>query len=154
MPRPKKDMDEPTFLRCLYWARRFAQAGTQRELNLAGIGESTMHPEFVRWVHLAREAVGEKCALVLATNGLLVNNELADAIKAAKPMVWVSLHRPEKAGPAVEALKRAGILSGISADPSVSAMDWAGQVKWHTSAARGRPCRRGPCGGGAARSAR
>lgn len=140
MPRAKQDMDEATYTRSLYWAKRFSHAGTQRELNLAGIGESTMHPDFVRWVHLAREAVGEFCQLVLATNGLLVTKEMAQAIKAARPMVWVSLHRPEKAGPAVEVLKAAGILSGISADPSIAAMNWAGQVKWHMSAPPRRPC--------------
>jgi hypothetical protein len=78
--------------------------------------------------------------LVLATNGLLMTDEMAKAIAPAKPSVWVSLHRPEKAGLAVEALRRAGILSGVSADPSVAAVDWAGQVKWHVSAPKGATC--------------
>jgi len=52
----------------------------------------------------------------------------------------VSLHRPEKAGPAVEALKRAGIFAGVSSDPSLAAIDWAGQVQWHTSHRPGMEC--------------
>lgn len=140
MPRPKQHMDEATYAKALKWAAFFQRKHYHPELNLAGIGESTLHPEFVRNVFLAREAVGWNVSLVLATNGLLMTDELAQAIKAAKPSVWVSLHRPERAGPAVEALKRAGILSGISADPSLAAVDWAGQVNWHVSAPKGAPC--------------
>jgi hypothetical protein len=139
MPRAKEDMVEDIYLASLRWASYFVMQGTQQELNLAGIGESTMHPDFVRWVHLAREYVGPGCDLILATNGLLMTDELAKAIAPARPRVWVSLHRPEKAGPAVEALKRYDILSGVSADSSIAAMNWAGQVKWHVSAPK-REC--------------
>lgn len=138
MKRTKQDMDEATYAKALKWAQFFVIAGTQRSLNLAGIGESTMHPEFVRNVFLAREAVGDACELVLATNGLLMTDELAQAIAPVQPRVFVSLHRPERAGPAVEALKRAGILAGVSADPSIAATDWAGQIKWHVSAPRNK----------------
>lgn len=135
MPRSKADMADDVYAQALKWAATFVERGTQQSLNLAGIGESTLHPDFVRYVHLAREAVGPDCMLVLATNGLLMDDATAEAIAPADPAVYVSLHRPEKAGPAVEALRRAGILAGVSADPSVAATDWAGQVKWHRSAA-------------------
>ena len=45
----------------------------------------------------------------------------------------VKLHRPEKAGPAVEAYRKIGALDGVSADPSINAYDWAGQVEWFNS---------------------
>lgn len=127
------------FQRALHWVRYFSSRGTQGELNLAGIGESTMHPEFVRNVFLAREALHPKSSLMLATNGLLMDDAMAQAIAPSGIRVWVSLHRPERAGPAVEALRRAGILAGVSNDPSVAAISWAGQVDWHRSAPRG-PC--------------
>ena len=44
MARVKADMDDATFAKALLWARQLPS----HELNLAGIGESTMHPEFVR----------------------------------------------------------------------------------------------------------
>jgi MoaA/NifB/PqqE/SkfB family radical SAM enzyme len=139
LKRPKMDMSEDHYIAALAWAHRYVERGSQHELNLAGIGESTLHPDFVRWVFLAREAVGPACRLVLATNGLTMTDELAMALAPSGINVYVSLHRPEKAGPAVECLKRAGILSGVSLDPSVAATDWAGQVKWHNSAQR-RDC--------------
>jgi hypothetical protein len=129
MARPKVDMDRATFERALSWAARFKQ----RSINLAGIGESTMHPEFVDFVALTREALGPDAQIIIATNGLLVTDELAKALKPYDLRVVVSLHRPEKAGPAIEVLKRHGLIAGVSADPSLAATNWAGQVKWHVS---------------------
>ena len=130
--RPAGDMTRATFVRALEWVHHFTRQGTQEELNLAGIGESTLHPEFVDFVRLAREAVGPAVKLVFATNGLVVDESLARAIAPFKPEVWVSMHRPEKGGPAAEYLNNAGILGGISCDAGSpgGANDWAGQVKW------------------------
>lgn len=142
LQRPKLDMSEETYRKALHWAAFFKNAsGGQLELNLAGIGESTIHPEFVRFVHLAREAIGWDTVLALATNGVNMTDELAQAIAPAGIRVWVSLHRPEKAGPAIECLKRAGILAGASADPSIAATNWAGQVSWFNSVQVRRECK-------------
>lgn len=142
MPRVKQDIDEATYTRALRVASMLAADYPRiaTELNLAGIGESTMHPDFVRFVWLARERMPASVQLILATNGLLMTQDLADAIAPTGIKVWVSLHRPERAGAAVEVLKRAGILAGVSADPSIASVDWAGQVDWHVSAQRGAPC--------------
>ena len=134
MARPKLDMAPATYLACLRWARHFVDAGTQKEFNVCGIGESTLHPRFVECVAQAREALGPAVAIVFATNGLLVDDALAVALAPYKPLVGVSLHRPEAAGPAIEALKRHGLLVWTGSDAATSAVDWAGQVKWHVSA--------------------
>src|SRR4051812_43206405 len=89
MPRAKMDMSAEHYALSLGWAKIYVQRGTQRELNLAGIGESTMHPDFVRNVHLAREAVGWKCRIVVTTNGVAVNEDMVKAIAPAKPAVFV-----------------------------------------------------------------
>jgi hypothetical protein len=139
MQRPKIDMDEGMFRRSLAVAVELQQRhGRQREINLAGIGESTMHPRLADYMGMCREAM-PWASICLATNGVDVTADLVEAIKPYAPRVFVSLHRPEKAGPAVELFRRAGLLAGVSADPSVSAVDWAGQVKWHVSADR-VPC--------------
>jgi hypothetical protein len=142
MPRPKMDMDDRTYRRSLDLAAACYAARPEHinELNLAGIGESTMHPEFVRNVMWAREAMGWDVGIVVATNGLLMTREMAKAIAPARPAMFVSLHRPEKAGPAIEILKEFNLLHGVSADPSIAAVDWAGQVKWKVSAVKGGRC--------------
>jgi len=140
MPRPKVDMTREHFELALTWAKYFQDRGTQGELNLAGIGESTLHPQFVEYLFRAREVLGPKQVLLFATNGLLVDEALVRAIAPANPRVYVSMHRPEKAGPAVHLLRNAGLLYGISQDPALQSTDWAGQVKWDVTVQRGRPC--------------
>lgn len=140
MKRDKVDMNLDTFMRSLMWAEKCVKNGTQQELNLAGIGESTMHPDFKQYVYMAREVVGDDCVLALATNGLLVDEALADWLAKYDVHTWVSLHRPEVAAEAVTLLNERGILYGVSTDPVTGAVDWAGQVDWHVSAPKGGPC--------------
>ena len=139
--RPKVDMDRPTFMRALEWVRHLVDAGTQGELNLAGIGESTLHPNLVEYIGFAREAIGWRRKLHFATNGLLMTRELAKAIEPWKPSVAVSMHRPEKAKGAIDALREFGLLEGAAADAATNAVDWAGQVEWGlTTQNLGSPC--------------
>jgi hypothetical protein len=133
LKRPKLDMSWDTFKQSVEWARKFHQRYGVSEVNLAGIGESTLHP--------ARQSLGEAVPLVLATNGLLVDDAMAQAMKPYTPRVFLSLHRPEKAQQAFEALKRAGLLVTVSIDPTLSSVDWAGQVDWPvTTDAVGSSC--------------
>ncbi|MDZ4251326.1 MAG: radical SAM protein, partial [Sulfuritalea sp.] len=117
----------------------YVRQGTQTELSLTGIGESLMHPRFFEAVAAARAVIGPQRPLIITTNGILLNDAACQTLKEFSPQVFISLHRPEKAGPAVEAAKRAGIFSGANPAPSISAFDWAGQVKWFVSAPR-VPC--------------
>lgn len=141
MPRPKQEMEHDTFIKALEVARRFVRAGTQHELNLAGIGESTMHPRFVEYVRLAREAVGWDTRLVLSTNGVSLTEDMVRQIAHTKIMVWVSPHRPEKAAAAINALARYGLLQGLSEGAWTASVDWAGQLDWPVTAqTKGTPC--------------
>ena len=103
---------------------------------MCGIGESTLHPEFVEYVRLAREYIGRKCELVLATNGLKVTETLATQVQPYNVKWFVSLHRPEKAAHAINILRKEGSLFGVSADPALSSVDWAGQINWPVTADR------------------
>lgn len=138
MSRQKMDMSLETLDRVLDLVAHYVAAGTQHELNICGIGESTLHPQFVEFLARIRGRL-PSIDLTMATNGVGLIEDVAQELADNHVRVWVSLHRPEKAGLAVEMLKRQGILAGVSADPSVSAVDWAGQVDWHVSAAP-TPC--------------
>lgn len=134
--RAHEDMTWETFEAALALVAFYVQQGTQGELSLTGIGESLLHPRFVEAVARSRETIGPHRDLVVTTNGLGLTDTLCAALSPHKPKVFVSLHRPEKAGPAVEAAKRAGIFAGANPAPSISAFNWAGQVRWHVSAPR------------------
>jgi len=137
--RKTEDMTRSTFERCLQWADRFVKAGTQMEINLAGIGESTAHPEFVDFVRMAREAF-PTIKLTLATNGVGYDRSLVEAVAPYRPAVWVSLHRPDKGGRAIQWWGEAGLLEAISTDPATNANDWAGQVEWFSDTRTVLPC--------------
>lgn len=142
MERPKIDMTEEIFERSLYWARVFKDRGSQGSINLAGIGESTMHEDFIKFLARTREVLGDDQDIVLATNGVIIAKHpgLAEQMAPYRPRVYVSLHRPEKGGPAVNILSRKRLLAGVSIDPSVSATDWAGQIDWEVTAQKGVSC--------------
>jgi hypothetical protein len=126
--RPTLFMTELNFARALAHAEYFVDAGTQVELNLAGIGESTMHPCFEAFVDMARELLGPKITLTLATNGLIANETLAECFKRNRVDVYVSLHQMVAAGKASALYAEYGVLKGNSTDPALNAMDWGGQV--------------------------
>lgn len=128
--RPKVYMSEQHYIKALQWAAFCVEKFGQNELNLTGIGESTMHPDFVRFVHMARDIVGWNCNILFTTNGLLITEELAQAIRPTGVKAFVSAHRPEKAGPAADILRRHGMLLSVSFDPMMGAINWAGQVEW------------------------
>lgn len=142
MPRPKQDMTLEVFEKTLELVRYFIRKGTQIHLNMAGIGESTMHPDFKNFLRLARLSIG-RLPMVIATNGIEIvkNPEIAEWLLEYRCAAFVSLHRPEMAGRAIEILKSKGVYAGSSSDPSLNSVDWAGQVKWHVSSdAKDGPC--------------
>lgn len=132
--RKAVDMSREHFEAALSWVSWFVKNKTQQELNLAGIGESLLHHHFVEFLGRAREVVGEEVKIIFATNGLECSDELVRAMVPYHPSVWVSLHRPERAGKAVEVYRKYGLLEGVSIDPTINGDDWAGQVSWHNAA--------------------
>jgi len=141
MARPKEDMDHETFVKCLTIAKQFVKQGTQKELNLAGIGESTIHPRFVEYVHMAREAVGWGCHLVLSTNAVKMPDDMIEAIEPSGISVYVSPHRPEKAAQPIKKLREMGLLRGLSEGAWTASVEWAGQVDWPgTAGTTGSEC--------------
>ena len=128
-------MDRRIFDRALDWAEALNDRRDDKlgELSLTGIGEALLHPDFVEFLAEARRRL-PGTRLVFSTNGLLLTDELCAKIAPYRPRVNVSLHRPEKAGPAIQAAKRAGIFEMANPAASLAAFDWAGQVKWEVSA--------------------
>lgn len=138
---PNTHIDLKVFERALAWAKHFDALGTQGELSLTGIGETLLHPEWRELVHLAREALPRNF-ICFSTNGLLLDDEACAHLAEHRVAVFVSLHRPEKAGPAINAARRHGILVDTNASAATSSFDWAGLLadKWEVTAPKGNPC--------------
>lgn len=127
-----------TYEKALRVVDHFCARGTQTELSLTGIGEALLHPQFVEMLGMAREVIGPNRPLVVATNGILLTDAMAEKMAPHRPLVFISLHRPERAGLAIEVAKRHRILAGVNASAATSAFNWGGKVNWHVSAPRTR----------------
>lgn len=134
MARPKLDMNWETFLSAMDAVRYFCDKGTQGELALTGVGEALLNPLFAEALVFARYIIGPQRLLTFSTNGILLSDDLIAKIKKANPVVFVSLHRPEVAAPAVERIKRSGLRYGTNLAFADSALNWTGTVDWHVSA--------------------
>lgn len=139
MLRSKEFMSEETFIKAISLVKDCVRKYGQKELNLCGIGESTMHPQFVDFVRIAREALPH-IFLVIASNGVNVKEEYLKACADYGVAVYISLHRPEVAAEAVNNARKYGVLAGVSSDAALHAIDWAGQVKWRVTTEMHTPC--------------
>ena len=139
--QPATHIAMPVFERALMWAEHFDSRGTQGELSLTGIGETLLHPRWRDLVRMARETLPRNF-ICFSTNGLLLDDDACAYLAEYRIAVFVSLHRPEKAGPAINAARRAGILVDTNASAATSSFDWAGTLagKWEVTAPAGNPC--------------
>jgi hypothetical protein len=136
LEREKAHMKIDTFIKSLEHVEYFMKKGTQSELSLTGIGEAVLHPMFMEMATAARHVIKDQ-HLVISTNGVNMTPELAKFLASIKALVYVSTHRPEKAGLAYQMLKAAGCVSDTNTQFVGSAMDWAGQTpNWYVSAER------------------
>lgn len=140
LERPKTDMQPDVFFATLDLIRHYCDAGTQTEVSLTGIGEAILHPMFDEYLIKLRIVLGEGRPIVLSTNGVAMTPDLAGLLADVSVQVFVSLHRPEVAKPAVDMLREAGAQFAVNAAFAFSAIDWAGQVKVDAPMMRRRDC--------------
>lgn len=133
LQREKAHMPWETFERTLEHVEYLCGIGTQGEVSLTGIGEAILYPRFEEAARRVRAVIGNR-KLVLSTNGTHMTPEIARLLAELKFGVYVSLHRPEVAAPALHTLEEAGCGTGTNTAFVDSSLDWAGQVKWHVSA--------------------
>lgn len=138
LKREKGNIGWDTFERAMEHVAHYCRAGTQTELSLTGIGEAILHPRFAEALTRCRATVGDR-PLVMATNGVALDDGHVRALREHGVLVYVSEHRPEVAVPAVMRLRRAGVPVGTNHAFVDSSIDWAGQVAWHASAPS-KPC--------------
>lgn len=140
--RRGEHMSRKNYLRALEWTA-WSVANGKDEINLAGTGETTIHPDFLEYMRLARECVGPRVRLFLTTNGISMTLEKAKVLKELNVAVWVSLHQPARASMGIQHLKDAGFSmggkllpgweeqqGGVSCDEVMGPMNWAGQVRF------------------------
>lgn len=126
------------FMRSLEWVTYYDQQGTQPELAITGMGEALLHPKFKSFLRTARHSY--KGFLHFSTNGILFNEDIAKLCRDYQVGVFVSAHRPEVAGPAINLAQRYRVLAGANTQFAHSALDFAGTVEWENTAPKDLEC--------------
>mgnify|MGYP001557797321 CR=1 FL=1 len=124
-------MTEDVFAKSMEWLKVFVRNGTQKEMNIFGVGEPLLHPNFVSFVARARNAMPRYLPLIMNTNGTHMTQELAVQLKnAGIDKIDVTDHEAETAMKAIKAVRRAGIQCGYSRDAVINPNNWGGLIEW------------------------
>lgn len=123
-------MAAATFAAALAWLQKLCAAGSQREVNLNGNGESTLDPDLPARVRAVKDIVGAARVVALSTNGVAMTAPLAKALKdAGLDRIDLSLHSPRHARRAIYHLCDAGLPGTVTTGHVTAAHNWAGQLE-------------------------
>jgi hypothetical protein len=122
-------MSDEVFDKSLELLRETVSRGTQMEVNLNGNGESLLDPQIVERVKRVKAVMGGR-RVRFCTNGLLMTDEIARALKAAGiDDIDVSIHSAKHARKAYLSILKAGIPSVVATGPIQYPHNWAGQLE-------------------------
>ena len=134
-------MDLDTFGVAMEWVMYFVKAGTQRELNLFGVGEPTLNPDFIKMIRYARAALPFRQIIHANTNGKGMTVEYARQLKdAGISHIDITMHNHFDAANCIRIFKQVGIPGQLSIDPVTAPNNWAGQVDWFAPEYEAGPC--------------
>ncbi len=119
------------FKKTIEWVNVLCSRDTQLEVNLFGVGESTMHPSFVAMVKYAREKIPFRLLLHLNTNGILMTKELAIELKdAGVNHIDITGHNHYHTAKTIRIFREVGIAGNLTYDFVTRPHNWAGQCDW------------------------
>ncbi len=129
-------MTEETFERSLHWLTRFVKAGTQRELNLFGVGEPLLHPKIVEMAAAVRRIMPRYLSLRMNTNGLLATEEiLRGLLEAGVDAIDLTDHEAEASTRTLRTFRKLSkdfpeVKFGYSRDGIMNPNNWGGLIDW------------------------
>lgn len=128
--RKRQIMSEEVFSATLEVLKELCARGTQAELNMNGNGESFLDPALFSRLRRAKEVIGPSRRLNMSTNGIIMSDDIAKALKASGlDDIQVSIHRPEVARISGQILATNGIRGSFNFGAVSSPHNWAGQIE-------------------------
>ena len=135
-------MEWSTFERSLKLLETFVKNGTQKELNLFGVGEPLLHPRYLEMVKRCRAIMPRYLCLRTNTNGILAKEELIrEILDAGIDAIDVTDHEANitvVVGQLFQRLAREypKVRFGYSRDAVTGPNNWGGLVDWVPEANR------------------
>jgi len=140
-------MEWGTFEQTLKLLGIFVKNGTQKELNLFGVGEPLLHPRYIEMVKRCRAIMPKYLCLRTNTNGILAEESLIrEILDSGIDAIDITDHNP------LVSMKTVGLFGklrreytkvqfGYSRDAIINPNNWGGLVNWTSEETRlGIPC--------------
>lgn len=113
------------------WCKHFCVKGTQKEINLFGVGEPTLHKDLIKFIEYARKKLPFRQILHINTNGNTMTERLARELKrAGLNHIGITGHKPHPIAKTIRICQDVGLEFHLSFDPILQPNNWAGQVDW------------------------
>ena len=123
-------MDMDTFEATMKIVKKFVEAGTQREINLFGVGEPLLNENIIEMIKIARKT-SPLWPLHLNTNAFFLTKEVADKLRTSGiNHIDITGHDHFHTAKGIKILRKAGIRFNLTYDFVISPNNWAGQVDW------------------------
>lgn len=126
-------MTVEVFIEALKFVHYFSTQGTQKELNLFGVGESLLNPNFVELLKLAHEETPKISPIHLNSNGKLITPELIEEFDKYLDQLDLTAHNARDTITAYKMARGHNFKLGMSIDFLTQPNNWAGQVDWFES---------------------
>jgi len=126
-------MPMETFKKAIEFIKYFSDKGTQKEVNLFGVGESLLNPDLIEMVKIARENLSAAMPVHLNTNGGLMTEKIANDLDNYLDQLDITAHKARDAITAYQICRGHKYKLGMSIDFLTQYNDWAGQVDWFKS---------------------
>ena len=122
-------MTDEIFNASLNILRELCEAGTQKEINLNGNGESTLDDKLIERIKKTKKIVGNRI-VSFCTNGINMTNDLAKALRdSGLDIISLSPHSPFHARKAAHILTSNGVSPHINFGAICASHNWAGQLE-------------------------
>lgn len=130
-----------TFEKAIEVVTQCVRMGTQKELNLFGVGEPTLNPNIIEMVRMARAAMPLRLPVHLNTNGNSMTYDFAIKLRdAGISHIDITGHNARSAAKAIRIFQDVGIKGQLSFDFITAPNNWAGQVDWFEPTYNAGPC--------------
>jgi MoaA/NifB/PqqE/SkfB family radical SAM enzyme len=144
-------MSTEIFEKALEWVLHFSRKGTQRELNLFGVGEPTLNPNLPAMIEKARRVLPMRCPVHINTNGQWIDThttaitdkeiDYARSLKLAGiSHIDITGHDAFKTAKMIRIFQALKIQGQLSFDYITNPNNWAGQVDWFHPMYDAGPC--------------
>lgn len=123
-------MSMHTFEATMDIVKKLVKKGTQREINLFGVGEPLLNEHIIDMLKMAKR-ISPIWPVHLNTNGIFFTEEIAKKLKdAGLDGIDITGHNHKATATSIKICKKMQLKYNVTYDFAIAPNNWAGQVDW------------------------